>query len=207
LVVIEGIKEQGIEEQRYGCKEQKLPAKMRIFIRDMKSPRCIMKVDERLNMYGIIHDAVQMGYVDIADDTDKEKLALFEKDIEEYQFAVLRNRNEKLAERIVTLIDQRIYDDAEEIRSCISEYLCRHLPHNYTYMNDVFRQVKQECISRYYNLQRMKRAKELVLYGELNFSEIAQKLGYCSMAYFSEEFKRYEGITPTEYRKQMQQRG
>lgn len=51
----------------------------------------------------------------------------------------------------------------------------------------------------YINQRKISRAKELMLYSQLNVTQISERLGYQSIHYFSRRFRRMTGITPTEY--------
>ena len=55
-------------------------------------------------------------------------------------------------------------------------------------------------------LLRVERVKELIKYRQLSFSEIADRLGYSSVAHLSRQFKQYTGLTPTQFRELGQRR-
>ena len=43
--------------------------------------------------------------------------------------------------------------------------------------------------------------KELIVYNELNLTEIAYKMHYSSVAHLSNQFKKYTGLTPSHFKK------
>ena len=47
---------------------------------------------------------------------------------------------------------------------------------------------------------KIEKAKELIVLGDLTFSEIAYQLGYSSPAHFTNQFKQVELKSPTEYK-------
>lgn len=71
------------------------------------------------------------------------------------------------------------------------------------YSENYFRQVFRECVglspNAYINQRKIAKAKELMLYSELNVSQIAESLGFQSIHYFSRLFKKLVGIAPTGY--------
>ena len=71
------------------------------------------------------------------------------------------------------------------------------------YSENYFRQIFRECVglspNAYINQCKLSKAKELMLYSELNVSQIAESLGYQSIHYFSRLFKKVVGIAPTDY--------
>lgn len=67
-------------------------------------------------------------------------------------------------------------------------------------MSNLFSEVEGSTIEKYHIMQRIERAKELLVYHELSLSEIADSLGYSSVAYLSNQFKKITGLTPTFYK-------
>jgi AraC-like DNA-binding protein len=75
------------------------------------------------------------------------------------------------------------------------------LNYDYTYLSNVFSEVKGITIQQFIIIHKIERAKELLLYDELNLSEISYKLHYSSVAHLSNQFKKITGLTPTYYKK------
>ena len=57
-----------------------------------------------------------------------------------------------------------------------------------------------KSIERYYILQKIERAKELIVYGEQNLTEIAYELVYSSQQHFSRQFKKETGLSPSHFK-------
>jgi AraC-like DNA-binding protein len=55
-------------------------------------------------------------------------------------------------------------------------------------------------IQQFIIINKIERIKELLLYGEMNLSEISYKLNYSSIAHLSNQFKKITGITPSSYK-------
>lgn len=72
---------------------------------------------------------------------------------------------------------------------------------NKTYMSELFKQKSGITFVEYLKVVKMERAKKLLFEEELKIFEIAEKLGYRDIEYFSKLFKRHTGFTPTEFRK------
>ena len=64
----------------------------------------------------------------------------------------------------------------------------------------LFSQVEGITIEKYVINQRIEKVKELIIYDELNISEIALQLGYSSVAHLSSQFKKITGLTPTHFK-------
>ena len=54
-------------------------------------------------------------------------------------------------------------------------------------------------IIEYFTLLKINGAKEMIRTGHLNFTQISEQLGYSSIHYFSRQFKKSTGMTPSEY--------
>ena len=68
-----------------------------------------------------------------------------------------------------------------------------------THLKRLFKEQAGMTVLAYLTQVRIREAKRLILEGKLNFSQIAQKVGYDSIYYFSEVFKKKTGMTPTQY--------
>ena len=64
----------------------------------------------------------------------------------------------------------------------------------------IFKEVTGDTPLNYRNKIRIDLAKELLENDYLAVCEIAESLGFASAAYFSDSFKRFVGISPSEYR-------
>ena len=92
-----------------------------------------------------------------------------------------------------------IADEFPEIN--FSVFLSEKLNHNYTYLSNLFSEVKGTTIEHFIILHKIERVKELIVYDELNLTEIAFKLNYSSVAHLSNQFKKITGLTPTFFKK------
>jgi AraC-like DNA-binding protein len=72
---------------------------------------------------------------------------------------------------------------------------------DYTYISNIFSEVKGITIQQFIISNKIERAKELLMYNELSLTEIAYKLHYSSVAHLSNQFKKITGLTPTEFKK------
>ena len=86
------------------------------------------------------------------------------------------------------------------MKTNLSDYLADKLHYDYTYLSNLFSEVEDTTIEKYYIAQRIEKIKELLVYDELTLSEITDKLGYSSVAYLSGQFKKVTGLTPSYYK-------
>ena len=82
----------------------------------------------------------------------------------------------------------------------LSTLISERLHLEYNYISGLFSETEGITIEQYFILQRIERAKELLVYNEYTLSEIADKLGYSSVQYLSTQFKKVTGLTPTHFK-------
>jgi AraC-like DNA-binding protein len=105
-----------------------------------------------------------------------------------------------MVERIKTIIIELVHFNDEQIKTNLSDYLAEKLNHNYTYLSNLFTEVKGTTIEKFYLSNKIERVKELLVYDELNLTEIAWKLHYSSVAHLSNQFKKMTGLTPSHFK-------
>jgi AraC-like DNA-binding protein len=87
-----------------------------------------------------------------------------------------------------------------------SDYISQKLNHDYTYLSNMFSEVKGITIQQFIIIHKIERVKELLLYNELNLTEISYKLNYSSVAHLSNQFKKVTGLSPTYFKNLKQKR-
>ena len=106
-----------------------------------------------------------------------------------------------LIEQIKTVIIEMVHYSDELPKTKFSNYLSKKLNHDYTYLSNIFSEVKGVNISHFILMHKIERAKELIVYNDkLTLSEIAWKLHYSSAAHLSNQFKKITGLTPTHFK-------
>jgi len=80
------------------------------------------------------------------------------------------------------------------------------LNHDYTYLANLFSEVQGTTIEQFIISHKIERRKELIIYDELNITEIAWKMNYSSVAHLSNQFKKVTGLSPTNFKKLKEKR-
>ncbi len=173
-----------------------------LYIKNMVCPRCIKVVKEEFEKLAINIISIELGEVV----TEKPKVKLPLKQISEVLnkngFELIQDSKVKIIEQIKKQIISVIYEyDSEELEKLnFSNYLSQKIGKDYTYLSSLFSRTESITIEHYVILQKIERAKELVIYGELTFSEIAYKLGYSSVQHLSRQFKQVTGMTSSQFK-------
>lgn len=173
---------------------------LKIFIKYMVSTRCKMAVKEILRKLGVHFIVVDLGEVEIMETlTAKQRehlaLALHKSGLE-----LMDDKKSILIERIKNVITEMVHYSNELPRVNNSDYISEKLHYDYTYLSNVFSEVKGITIQQYIIIHKIERAKELILYDELNLTEIAFRLNYSSVAHLSNQFKKITGVSPSYYK-------
>ncbi|HUH51373.1 MAG TPA: AraC family transcriptional regulator [Flavobacterium sp.] len=170
---------------------------MKIFIKYMVSIRCKMIVKSELDTLGITYGAVDLGEVDIISEItpvtlEKLKLALAKSGLE-----LMDNKKAILIQKIKNLVVEMVHYQDESLKMKNSVYISQKLNYDYTYLANIFSEATGITIEHYIIIHKVERIKELLVYDELNITEISYKLHYSSVAHLSAQFKRITGLTPT----------
>lgn len=167
----------------------------------MVSLRCKMLVKEELKKLGLDYVTLDLGMVEIFEDIDDHKRIQFRNSLLKSGLELLDDKKSILIERIKNVIIELIHYSDEIPKTNYSIYISDKLDYDYTYLANTFSEVTGITIQHYIINHKIERVKELLLYNELNLSEIAYKLHYSSAAHLSNQFKKVTGLTPSFYKK------
>ena len=173
---------------------------MRLYIKNMVCNRCVMVVRQEFEKLGIETCSVALGEVETDTDVPKETLIELREALGTHGFELLDNAKQQMIEKIKTIIIQQVHYNQEESQYNFSEILASALHKDYSYLSSLFSEVEGITIEKYIINQKIERVKELIIYDEMNLSEIAYKMGYSSVAHLSNQFKKVTGLTPSHFK-------
>jgi AraC-like DNA-binding protein len=159
-----------------------------------------MAVKTELDKLGLHYSRIELGETEIMEDISKEQMHRLDVALKRYGLELLNDNNSILVERIKAIIIELVHFTDEQIKINLSDYLSEKLNYNYTYLSNLFSEVKGTTIEKFYLSNKIERVKELLVYDELNLSEIAWKLHYSSVAHLSNQFKKMTGLTPSHFK-------
>lgn len=174
---------------------------MILHIKFMVSLRCKMVLKEELKKLGLHYTNVDLGTVEILEDLDTSQKSQLKNNLQKYGLELLDDKKNILIEKIKSLIIEMIHYSEEPPEASYSDYISEKLGYDYTYLSNIFSEVKGTTIQKYIIIHKIERVKELLLYEELNLTEISYKLHYSSVAHLSNQFKKITGLTPSYYKK------
>ena len=166
----------------------------------MVSLRCKMMVKEELKKLGLKYVFVDLGMVEVLEDITNEQRENLKVNLLKSGLELLDDKRAILIEKIKSVIIEMIHYSDEIPNVNYSDYISEKLEYDYTYLANTFSEVKGITIQQYIIIHKIERVKELLLYDELNLTEISYKLHYSSVAHLSNQFKKITGLTPTFYK-------
>ena len=82
-----------------------------------------------------------------------------------------------------------------------SAFISNKLHFDYTYLSNLFSEAEGTTIQQFIIIHKIERVKELLMYQELNITEISYKMQYSSVAHLSNQFKKVTGFTASHFQK------
>jgi AraC-like DNA-binding protein len=166
----------------------------------MVSNRCKMAVKEELKKLGLHFIVVDLGEVEIMENISEEQRQQLKIDLLKSGLELMDDKRAMLIEKIKNAIIEMVHHSDEIIKINFSIYLSEKLDHDYTYLANLFSEVQGTTIEQFLISHKIERIKELIIYGELNITEIAWKMNYSSVAHLSNQFKKMTGLSPSHFK-------
>jgi AraC-like DNA-binding protein len=166
----------------------------------MVCTRCKMVVKSELEKLGLHYIMLELGEADIMENMSDEQLDHLSVALRKTGLELMNDKKSILVEKIKTTIIELVHFTDEQIKTNLSDHLTEKLNYNYTYIANLFSEVSGTTIEKFYLAHKIERVKELLVYDELNLTEIADKLHYSSVAHLSNQFKKMTGLTPSYFK-------
>ena len=162
--------------------------------------RCKIMVKEALKKLGLHYIMVDLGEVEIMENLSVEKREQLKSALVNAGLELMDDRRSVLIEKIKNVIVEMVHYTDELPKTNFSDFISKKLSHDYTYLANLFSEVQGTTIEQFIILHKTERIKELIIYGELNITEIANKMNYSSVAHLSTQFKKVTGLSPTHFK-------
>ena len=159
-----------------------------------------MVVKEELKKLGLHFVIVDLGVVDIMENLSQGQVAELKNALQQSGLELMDDRKSILIERIRNIIIEMVHYSDELPKTNFSDYLSQKLNYDYTYLANLFSEVQGTTIEKFIIAHKIERVKELIIYDELNLTEIAWLMHYSSVAHLSNQFKKITGLTPSHFK-------
>jgi AraC-like DNA-binding protein len=179
---------------------------VKLYIKYMVSLRCKMVVKEELQNLGLNLVSVDLGMVEISGEMTPVQRDQLSANLLRSGLELLDDKKAIMIDKIKNVIIEMVHYADELPTTNYSEYISQKLGYDYTYLSNVFSEVKGITIQQFIILHKIEKVKELLLYDELTLTEISYKLQYSSVAHLSNQFKKITGLSPSFYKQLKQKR-
>ncbi len=159
-----------------------------------------MVVESELEKLGLQCTSVKIGEANIIGDIQPAQLVQLDIGLKKAGLILMEDKKSVLVEKTKNAIIELVHFSEEQIKVNLSDYLSGKLNYDYTYLANLFSEVKGITVEKFYITHKIEKVKELIIYDELNLSEIAYKMHYSSVAHLSNQFKKYTGLTPSHFK-------
>ena len=163
-------------------------------------------VKQELENLGIKYKVLDLGMVELLEYIDEKQKAQLKTNLLSSGLELMDDKKSILIEKIKNVIIEMIHYTDELPKENYSDFISDKLGYDYTYLANTFSEVKGITIQQFIIINKIEKVKELLLYDELNLTEISYKLNYSSVAHLSNQFKKITGLTPSFYKQLKQKR-
>jgi AraC-like DNA-binding protein len=174
---------------------------MKMVIKYMVSIRCKMLVKAELERLRLKYTTVELGEVNLTEDITNEQREQLNRALKKAGLELMDDKKAMLVEKIKNVIIEMIHYTEEPPLTKYSVFLSEKLNYDYTYLANLFSEVQGTTIEHFIIIHKIERVKELLVYDDLNLTEIAHKLHYSSVSHLSNQFKKTTGLTPSHFKK------
>jgi AraC-like DNA-binding protein len=173
---------------------------LKLYIKYMVSARCKMAVKDELKKLGLHFIVVELGEVEVMENIPPAQREQLKASLLLSGLELMDDKRSVLIEKIKNAIIEMVHHSDEVIKVNFSDFLSQKLNHDYTYLANLFSEVQGTTIEQFVICHKIERIKELIIYNELNITEIAAKMNYSSVAHLSNQFKKVTGLTPSHFK-------
>ena len=159
-----------------------------------------MVVKEELRNLGIRYVSVNLGEVEIFEKITKKQMEDLRHNLKKIGLELLEDKRNILINKIKNEIITLIHHSEGTLKINFSDHLSEQLGYDYTYLSNLFSDVMGMTIQQFIIFNKIEKAKELLLYNELNLTEISYQLDYSSVSHLSNQFKKITGLTPSYFK-------
>ena len=160
----------------------------------------MMAVKVALKQLDLHFIMVDLGEVEVMEEISVEQRAELKRILLQSGLELMDDKRAVLIEKIKNAIVQMVHHTDEGIKVNFSSFLSEKLNYDYTYLSNLFSEVQGTTIEKFIIFHKIERIKELIIYGELNITEIAYKMNYSSVAHLSNQFKKVTGLPPSHFK-------
>jgi len=167
---------------------------------------CKVILQEHMDKLGIPYEISGMNEIQLTGPLTPEQYKELEVSIIKYGIEIIDNPKNAIVQKIKEVIIEMVFKEDKLPESKISAYISNKLNLSHSYLSKIFSKLTYSSIENFIILQRIERAKQLIIEENLTLTEVAWKLNYSSTAHLSNQFKKTTGLTPTQFQRIVKKR-
>lgn len=173
---------------------------MKLYIKNMVCPRCISSVEEILKRNNLQVKYVRLGEVELEKKPAAAQLKIFAQQLMETGFELLDDQKAQLIEQVKNLLIQKVQSGDVEEHFSLTKFIGEKIFKDYSTVSKLFSELEGITLEQFFNLQKIEKVKEWLVYNEQSLTQIAFNLGYSSTQHLSSQFKKLTGMTPSQFK-------
>lgn len=162
---------------------------------------CKAILKEQLEKFDFKYQLLDLGQIEIADKVSEDVLIKLQVSLSKYGIQIIDNPKGQLIQKIKDAIIEIVYEKDKFPNVTISQYLSDKLNFRYGYLTNVFSEYTFTSIENFIIIQKIERAKKMIIEEKLTLTEVSHELNYSSVAYLSTQFKKVTGLTPSMFKR------
>src|SRR5688572_20699623 len=162
--------------------------------------RCKRIVQDELAKLGLNYTTVELGEVEVPENISVEQHDQIKAALLKWELELMVDKKSILIQKIKSVVIELVHYTEEPLGITFSQFLSQKLNHDYTYLANLFSEVQGISIEKFVIACKIERVKELLVYNQLNLTEIAYLMHYSNVAHLSTQFKKVTGLTPSYFK-------
>jgi AraC family transcriptional regulator len=173
---------------------------MKLYIKNMVCPRCISSVQQILKRNNIQAKYIRLGEVELEKKPTASQLKNFTQELLETGFELLDDQKTQLIEQVKNLLIQEVQNGNIEEHFSLTKFIGKKVFKDYSSISKLFSELESITLEQFFNLQKIEKVKEWLVYNQQSLTQIAFNLGYSSTQHLSSQFKKITGMTPSQFK-------
>lgn len=174
---------------------------MNIFIKYDISHACKVILQEQVQKLNVDYSIVGLNEIEFKRALPPEQLEELKSHFQKYGIEIIDNQKTTLVQKIKDAIVEMVWRDGNLLNITTSAYLADKLHHSYGYLSNLFSEITFSSIENFVILQKIERAKQMIVSDSYTLTEISYELNYSSVAHLSNQFKKTTGLTPSAFQR------
>lgn len=175
----------------------------KLLIKGMVCNRCITVLSDELFKLGLDISSINLGEVILKENSktpvDEQTLKVV---LQKNGFDLLYDKNEQLISQIKLAVERGINKQSETGEPVkFSKWISQELNRDYDSLSAIFSLTQGDTLEKYIIHKKIEEVKGLLVYTDKSLTDIANILGYSSVAYLSRQLKKYTGFDFAYYKR------